>query len=151
MRIVLDSNLSTPSIKQALEQLGHEVLSVGDTTLAAAPDDDLASAIHDHDILLTQDLHRQGNVGPAVHARLLLGNVVLIRFRPPESIASAKATIDWLLSCHDAWIRAAADPDVHLITVTGKHPRIRTMNRDEASALLGRDGPGDEPDVGPLV
>ena len=142
MRIVLDSNLSTSLIKQSLEQLGHEVLSIGDTTLHAAPDDELADAIQDHDILLTQDLHRQGNVGPAVHARLLMGNVVLIRFRPPESIASAKATVDWLLSCHDDWIRAAADPEAHLVTVTGKHPRVRTMNREESVVLLGRSPSG---------
>lgn len=149
MRIVLDSNLSAPAIRQALEQLGHEVLSLGDTALAPALDVDVASAIHDHDILLTQDLYQQSNVGPAVHARLLLGNVVLVRFRVPKSIASSKATVDWLLSCLDAWLRVAADPDVHLVTVSGKPPKVRALDRDKAQALKGWGSTADEPAADP--
>lgn len=145
MRIVLDVNLSAPAIKQALEARGHEVLCLGETDLHGAPDDVVADAIHDHDMLLTSDLHQQANVGPAVHASLLSGNVVIVRFREPKSVASAKAMVDWLLSCHDAWIRAAADPAVHLVTVSGKPSRVRTMDRDGAHVLLGRDRPGGEP------
>jgi hypothetical protein len=142
LRFLLDQNVpeEIALVFQALHYIADHTSSLG---LQQAPDEDIATAARQYDVLVTIDLHRQEPEWLAVNRTIVQHGIKVLRLRPPKPKPGVPATLQWLILMivrqltyeMEAWLDAF-QTDAVLITIAREEKAFRRRTRDEVAAIL---------------
>jgi Domain of unknown function (DUF5615) len=142
LRFLLDQNVPQ-DIALVFQALQQEVEHTAQLGLQQAPDQEIAQAARDYDVLVTLDLHRQEAEWIAVNRAIVEHGVKVLRLRPPRSKPGIRVPswtiiltiIRQLTYDMESWLEAF-EQDAVLITISREEKVFRRRTRDEVANML---------------
>ena len=149
MRFLLDQNVPQ-EIALVFQALHHTAAHTAELGLATAPDEDIAAAARQYDVLVTLDLHRQEAEWIAVNRAIVQHGIKVLRLRPPKPRPGVRLTpqliiltiIRQLTYEMERWLEAFAG-DAALITIAREEKAFRVRTRDQVAEILTQRKPPD--------